>query len=165
MVPEIAELPLGAGLLGICPMPGRSGDYAGDLTVISAWRPSLVLTMTGVHELYIKGAAGFGTDLAALGIVWAHLPIADFGIPDGNVQTAWPNVSLQARGILANGGKVLAHCMGGCGRSGTALLRLMVEMGEDAEAALNRLRAVRPCAVETPARFQWAAAGKNHKPG
>ncbi len=40
-----------------------------------------------------------------------------------------------------------------------ALLRLMVEAGEDPGAALSRLRAVRPCAVETAAQFDWAAAG------
>jgi protein-tyrosine phosphatase len=49
--------------------------------------------------------------------------------------------------------------MGGCGRSGTAALRLMVEAGENPKAALQRLRAVRPCAVETPEQFQWAAGG------
>ena len=50
--------------------------------------------------------------------------------------------------------------VGGCGRSGTAVLRLMVEAGEEASVALGRLRAVRPCAVETPEQFAWAAGGK-----
>jgi hypothetical protein len=38
-----------------------------------------------------------------------------------------------------------------------AILRLLVEMGEQPEEALQRLRAVRPCAVETDAQFDWAA--------
>jgi hypothetical protein len=33
----------------------------------------------------------------------------------------------------------------------------MVDCGEAAPAALARLRAVRPCAVETEAQFAWAA--------
>ena len=33
----------------------------------------------------------------------------------------------------------------------------MVESGEKPEAALQRLRAVRPCAVETEAQYLWAA--------
>jgi hypothetical protein len=33
---------------------------------------------------------------------------------------------------------------------------LMIEMGEDADDALTRLRAVRPCAVETDAQLAWA---------
>ena len=154
---KIAELTLRQGGLGICPMPGRSGDYADDLAVIAAWHPDLVLTMTSMDELRVKGAASLKADLAAHGIAWAHLPIADFGIPGGNVQAAWPKVSTQAHTILARGGKVLAHCMGGCGRSGTAVMRLMVEAGETPEAGLTRLRAVRPCAVETPAQFAWAS--------
>ncbi len=109
---EIAELTLGQGRLGICPMPGRSGDYAGDLAVIAAWGPGLVLTMTSQDELRVKGAAGLGTDLVAQGIAWAHLPIADFGIPGGHVQAAWATVSAKAQGILSGGGKVLAQCMG-----------------------------------------------------
>ena len=53
----------------------------------------------------------------------------------------------------------MIHCFGGCGRSGMAALRLMVEAGEDADEALERLRAVRPCAVETDAQLRWARAG------
>jgi hypothetical protein len=35
-------------------------------------------------------------------------------------------------------------------------LRLMVEDGEAPDAALARLRAARPCAVETNAQMRWA---------
>lgn len=154
---KIAELTLRQGWLGICPMPGRSGDYAADMAILADWGPQLVLTMTSLDELRVKGAAGLGRDLASLGVAWAHLPVADFGIPGGNVQAMWPKVSAHAHGILSNGGKILAHCMGGCGRSGTALLRLMVETGEDPSQALTRLRTVRPCAVETPAQLAWAS--------
>jgi len=57
---------------------------------------------------------------------------------------------------LQGGGRVLIHCRGGCGRSGMAALRLMIESGEEAGAALSRLRALRPCAVETEAQMAWA---------
>ena len=154
---KIAQLPLLQGHLGICPMPGRSGEYAADMAILADWGPQLVLTMTSLDELRVKGAASLKADLAAHGTAWAHLPVADFGIPGGNVQAIWPKVSAQAQDILSNGGKVLAHCMGGCGRSGTALLRLMIETGEDPTQALTRLRAARPCAVETPAQLAWAS--------
>jgi len=57
---------------------------------------------------------------------------------------------------LQTGGSVLVHCKGGCGRSGMAALRLMVEAGEDPHLAFARLRDVRPCAVETEAQLAWA---------
>lgn len=155
----IAELAVGGGVLGIGPMPGRGGPYARDLAEVLAWRPSLALTMTTLEELAAKGAQGLPGDLAEAGVTWLHLPISDYGAPVGATLAAWPAASAQVRQVLAGGGRVWVHCMGGCGRSGTAVLRLMVEKGEAPGAALERLRAVRPCAVETPEQFRWAAEG------
>ena len=155
----IAELAVGGGMLGIGPRPGRGGAYARDLAEVLAWGPALALTMTTGEELATKGAEGLSDDLVGAGVAWLHLPIADYGAPSGETLAAWPAASSRAREVLAAGGRVWVHCMGGCGRSGTAALRLMVEAGEEPSAALARLRAVRPCAVETPEQFDWAAAG------
>ncbi|MEZ5798536.1 MAG: protein phosphatase [Paracoccaceae bacterium] len=154
---SLASLEVGGGWLAISPMPGRGGAYAADLADVLAFGPALVLTMTTPGELAAKGAAGLGADLAARGIGWRALPIADFGVPGPEVLALWPGVAEEVRAVLAGGGRVLVHCMGGCGRSGMAVLRLMVEAGEPPGAALARLRAVRPCAVETEAQFAWAA--------
>ncbi len=150
----IAQLALGRGTLGICPMPGRAGFYQVDLEALRHWGPSLVLTLTTAAELD-RVAPDLPADLARLGIRWLHFPVPDYGIPTAG----WPEVSAAAHAEIDRGNRVLAHCMGGCGRSGTALLRLMIETGEDPAAALMRLRAVRPCAVETDAQFEWACAG------
>lgn len=155
----IAELAVGGGMLGIGPMPGRGGPYARDLAEVLAWGPGLALTMTTGEELAAKGAGGLGADLAAAGVAWLHLPIADYGAPTGATRAGWPAAASRALAVLAAGGRVWVHCMGGCGRSGTAALRLMVEAGEEPSAALARLRAVRPCAAETPEQFRWAARG------
>ncbi|MGB3280173.1 MAG: protein-tyrosine phosphatase family protein, partial [Pseudorhodobacter sp.] len=63
----------------------------------------------------------------------------------------------ELRAILARGGRLMVHCRGGCGRTGMIALRLMVDTGEEPGAALARLRAVRPCAVETDAQEVWAS--------
>lgn len=159
--PEFALYPLavGAGQIALSPIPGRFGTYEDNLSVILNWRPDMVLTMTTMAELDRVGASGFGDDLMALGIAWHHLPILDFGAPDKPVTQAWANVSEQAALILSQGGKILTHCFGGCGRSGMAALRLMVEAGEPADKALRRLRETRPCAVETDAQRLWASSG------
>ncbi|NGM44861.1 protein phosphatase [Rhodobacter sp. SGA-6-6] len=155
----IASLPAGGGELALCPMPGRGGAYGADLREVLAWGPGLVLTMATAEELAAKGAGDLAEDLAAHGIRWRHLPVADFGLPEAAVASAWPAVAAEARAVLAGGGRVLVHCLGGCGRSGMAVLRLLVETGEAPQSALARLRAVRPCAVETEAQFLWASAG------
>ncbi len=154
---RIAELACGKGWMGIGPMPGRGGVYERDLSTILRWGAGLVLTMTTARELEMSGAGAFGTDLEAADVTWRHLPIPDFGAPPAETDAKWPEVSETAHGVLAEGGRVFAHCYGGCGRSGMALLRLMVETGEDLDPALDRLRAVRPCAVETDAQKAWAA--------
>ncbi len=162
---RIAELPCGDGLLGLGPLPGRSGAYDADLAAILRWGAGLVLTMNSAAELDRSGTRGFGSDLEAAGVAWRHLPIPDYGAPPPATDAKWPEASATAHALLAVEGRVFAHCYGGCGRSGMALLRLLVEAGEDADPALARLRDVRPCAVETEAQFAWAAVPMHDRLG
>jgi protein-tyrosine phosphatase len=136
-----------------------------DLAKLLRWSPTLVLTMTTKREMIRVGAEDFGADLAAAGVKWRHLPIADFGAPDDTTNALWPEASELAHAELDAGGKVLAHCYGGCGRSGMALMRLMVEAGEDADSALARLRDARPCAVEAAEQRAWAAVPMTQRKG
>ena len=152
----IAELRAGQGVLGISPCPGRAGFYAVDLITIQHWQPALVVSFITAEEL-ARTAPDLGADLAHSAIALAHLPTADYDTPSAG----WSEISARAHGELAKGRKVLLHCMGGCGRSGTAVLRLLIEAGESPEPALNRLRQVRPCAVETPEQFLWASQASN----
>lgn len=149
---QVAELAGAGGMIGICPMPGRNGDYAGDLAAVLAWRPDLVVTLAETGELAARGASSLANDLAAVGIAWRHLPIPDFGTPSRALRTHWPEVSAQ----LQRPTRLLIHCMGGCGRSGMIALRLLIDAGEGPEAALSRLRTARPCAIETKAQMRWA---------
>lgn len=153
----IYALQVAGGTLALTSMPGRGGDYAGDLETIAAWKPGLVVSMTTDVEMLQHRAQDFGSDIQSRASRWVHLPIEDFGAPTSAVEEAWPGVSAAARHALAGGGRVLVHCRGGCGRSGMVVLRLMVECGERADKALERLRALRPCAVETDAQLAWAA--------
>lgn len=153
----IHAVQVGNGTVALSQLPGRAGDYLQDLRIIRDWQPDLVISMTTKGEMLQEGAASLGDDLRAAAIGWAHLPVTDFGVPPPEVQAAWVKVSASAAQILSRGGRVLVHCRGGCGRSGMVALRLMVEQGEQPEAALKRLRAVRPCAVETDGQFEWAA--------
>ena len=152
----IAELAVGQGVLGISPCPGRAGFYEADVIAIRHWQPALVVSFLS-HEELDRVCPRLGFDLNDADIAWAHLPTADYDTPgDG-----WDALAIAVQSELADGHKVLLHCMGGCGRSGTAALRLMIEAGEAPEPALNRLRQVRPCAVETPEQFLWASQAPN----
>lgn len=155
----ISELALGGGRVALCQMPGAAGGYGADLARILAWRPAMVVTLATEPEMVDAGAAGLPGDLAREGIAWCHLPVPDFAAESVALMLDWRTVSNMALEHLAAGAGVLFHCRGGCGRSGMAVMRLMVASGEAPDAALLRLRGVRPCAVETEPQRRWAAKG------
>ncbi|MCA1776352.1 MAG: protein phosphatase [Loktanella sp.] len=150
------ELKVHQGTLAISAMPGRTRHYGADWQRLLDWRPQMVVTLCGQAELDRKGAGSLGADLRAQGIDWAHVPVTDFGAPDEAAEALWPDIERRVLTLLQSGGRVLVHCFGGCGRSGMAVLRLMIAAGEAPDAALARLRHVRPCAVETDAQMAWA---------
>lgn len=160
----IATIPVpGGGRIGICALPGGTGDLEGDLGAVHAWQPAVVVSMTEQAEMEAAGAGDLGRRLRRAGIDWHHLPIRDFGAPDEAVRSAWPALSIVLQGALDRGVGVLVHCRGGRGRSGMIALRLMVERGAVPEVALGELRAARPGAVETEGQFDWATAPRGRQ--
>lgn len=151
----IHALPVAGGTLALGPLPGRSGDYAGDWRFLADWQPACVISLTSEAEMAAHGAAALADDLRAAGIGWRHLPVVDFGVPEGDGCAGAVEVALP---ILGQGGRVFVHCLGGCGRSGMLALRMMIAAGEVSDAALRRLRSIRPCAIETCGQMQWAMA-------
>ena len=83
-----------------------------------------------------------------------HFPIKDLAVDQE--KNLWDPISTNIHQKINDGDKILVHCRGGCGRTGMIVLRIMVEFGEDPDEALERLRKVRPCAVETKAQENWA---------
>lgn len=156
---RIYDVTLALGLVGLCPLPGRFSPMAEDLETVRAWGPSIVVSLTELPEMARHGAENLGSLLGAQEVEWAHLSIADYGTPADESARAWPVLSQRLHAVLDSDGRVLVHCFGGLGRSGTIALRLMVERGEHPADALKRLRTVRPGAVETDAQYAWAATG------
>jgi atypical dual specificity phosphatase len=83
------------------------------------------------------------------GLAHYHFPTPDMAPPTQNqlvdlCRTLEP-------GLRANEGVVL-HCKGGLGRTGTALAAILVWFGDSAEAAIARVRAAKPLAIQTPAQ-------------
>lgn len=156
---EIFSLTVGGGRLGLCPVPGGTGDLAGDVGAVRDWGASHVLSLTELHEVETLGAQALPEALAALDVGWSCFPIRDFDVPDEADLAQWEELCAEFVELLSEGKRLLVHCRGGCGRSGMVVLKLMVLCGEAPEAALARLRAVRPCAVETPQQMHWATQG------
>jgi len=153
---EIFELPVGGGTLALSPLPGRGGDVAGDTVVLRAWAPSVVVTMVEASEMAGNGAQALGEMLGDA--QWLHIPVPDFKTLSPEQERNWSGIQADLLRCLCTGGRVLVHCMGGCGRSGMVVLRLMIAAGEPPDGALARLRELRPCAIETEPQMTWATS-------
>jgi protein-tyrosine phosphatase len=85
--------------------------------------------------------------LAQAGIGYSHVPIKDFAAPsDKDIAP----VRRAYRNALKAGGALMIHCTAGLGRTGTVAAALLAaEEGMCAADAMERVRAVRPGAIET----------------
>jgi len=91
------------------------------------------------------------------GLTELHLPVADF-TPPSQAQLDRGIAAITA--ATAAGERVAVHCGAGRGRTGTLLACYLIYQGLDADAAIARVRAIRPGSVETRAQ---AAAVKAYQ--
>ncbi len=159
---EVFEISVGPALLGISRLPGLQGNFLDDIEKIFNWKPATIISLTEQKEIDNLGASDFISLIEKEKIPWLQFPIKDFGIVDKAQEILWEPISKNIHQKIKAGGRILVHCRGGCGRTGMIVLRIMIEFGEDPDEALERLRRIRPCAVETKAQENWARMLGSH---
>jgi len=87
---------------------------------------------------------------AAAELTWYHIPLPVGTLPDGEFDRVWTPISLRLQEILREGGKVSVHCRDGRDRAALVSARLLIELGSQAQDAINRVRAARPGTLEMP---------------
>lgn len=137
---------------GISGRPERSLDR--DLEAIGNWGAEILVSLIEEREYPPPGMHGFVSALPE-GMEHLVLPIKDMGIPDSSWERNWAQKGSGIREVLARGGKVCIHCMGGMGRTGMVAARLLVEFGLDPESAIVAVRRTRPGAIETESQAAY----------
>jgi ADP-ribosylglycohydrolase len=149
------------GVIGLTFCPGKkqrgalSGDWDRDLVVdleaIKSSGAEALVTLMETDELTAVRVpvTELGEKAASLGLEWHHLPIRDVDAPDERFEDLWTYSGLRLRNLLVQGKKVVVHCLGGLGRTGTIAARLLVEFGANPDAAIRTVRAARTGAIET----------------
>ena len=160
-----------SGKLGICVCPGikdtsslanrQDRDLEQDVQTIASWQAKAALTLMETKELERYGVANIREVMTRHQIQWYHFPIQDMCIPDKRIEHIWSEISAGLRSTIVSGGNVLVHCRGGLGRSGMIAARILVELGWNPEPAIQKVREVRPGAIETTDQESFVLAGPN----
>ena len=156
---KIDAMPCGNGLIGMTLCPGKHAssafgtawarDLALDLNAVVDWGATSLVSLVERHELSAFRVSNLGEAAEEAGLEWHHLPIKDVHIPDERFERRWPYSGHVLRRRLQSEERIVLHCRGGLGRTGTIAARLAIELGETPETALRRVRAARRGAVET----------------
>ena len=145
--------------------PGKQGpsEYGGpwlrdlttDMAVLKDWGCKALLTLMEPSELQDFHVLNIGEIAESMCIKWYHMPITDGDPPDERFIAAWPVFGRELLDILKNGDRVVIHCRGGLGRTGTVACLLLMEFGTSPLGALEMVRSCRPGSVETIAQEQF----------
>ncbi|TLM69265.1 MAG: ADP-ribosyl-(dinitrogen reductase) hydrolase [Deltaproteobacteria bacterium] len=158
---KIDELPIPgiSGLIGMTLCPGKRGesiygepwlrDLEEDLAIIREWQPAVVMTLMEAHEFPPLGIREFPLAMRNESFQWLMLPIRDMEIPEAGFERQWDHVRDHLHALLRTGKRILLHCRGGLGRTGTVAARILVEFGVEPKEAVHRVRAARPGTIET----------------
>lgn len=166
---EVSSVLVGDGLgrIGICACPGRSfppviggglhRDMEADLGVIRDFGAAALVSLMEAGEKEWAGAplARWRARVAAHGMQALHLPITDGEAPDARWEQLWQSAGPALHGYLRQQRNVVVHCRGGRGRAGLVAARLLIGFGEAPDAAIARVRAARPGAIETRAQEDY----------
>ena len=158
---DAVPVPGTTGLIGMTFCPGKKDldqggfwnrDLATDLEVIKDWDCWALVTLLEPHEFPMLQVSPLPGMALKLGMAWHLLPIRDVSVPDDLFEELWEESGWRLRQILTEGGRVVLHCRGGIGRTGTIAARLLVEFGISPAEAIRMIRRARPGTIETPAQ-------------
>ena len=156
---DTVNVPNGGGIIGMTLCPGKkiksafSGVWERDLDIdlqaIRDWGAQALVNLMEDHEYALLRVPNYVDTVKAYPMAFYHLPITDVHPPDERFDELWKTAGPKLRQILLDGGKILLHCRGGLGRTGTVAAQLLVELGMSHQEAIRVVRTARPGTIET----------------
>ena len=151
------------GRIGLTIAPGKNDglyrwnrDLDADLQRLrDEYRCELLVSLMEAHEYEFLRISDLFDRARAYGIETLHFPIVDVDAPKPDEM---PEFAALIERILASaraGHTVVIHCRGGLGRSGTVAAACLVALGHRPADAIERVRSVRPGAVESCSQERW----------
>jgi atypical dual specificity phosphatase len=126
------------GVLAGMERPGTFARLRDDLEFLKLQKINAIISLT---ETQLERAF-----VEEFGFRYLHLPIADFTPP--TIDQIEKFLSFQRR-AEADTLATVVHCGAGLGRTGTMLACALVSRGMNPEAAIDRIRTLRPYSIET----------------
>ena len=162
---DSVRVPGAEGLIGMTICPGKKGDsihghrwyrdLPTDVKAIKTWGAAAVVTLMEAYEFELLAVTDLGAEVERAGLRWFHLPIPDLGAPGDAFGRSWLERGPELHGMLTRGERLLLHCRGGLGRTGTVAAQLLIERGTRPEDAICEVRRSRKGAIETPAQEEY----------
>ena len=148
-----------AGVIGLtfCPGKTQKNGWTGawqrsldlDLAAIKTWGADAVVTLMESKELDLYDVRDLPGKVQGLGMTWIHLPVQDEQAPTKQFDLAWRTEGKALVERLISGQRILLHCKGGLGRTGTVAAKLLIEVGYSADEAVNIVRNAREDTIDT----------------
>ena len=147
-----------AGVIGLtfCPGKTQKNGWTGawqrsldlDLAAIKAWGADAVVTLMESKELDLYDVRDLPGKVQGLGMIWNHLPNQDEHAPTKQFDLDWQTEGKDLVERLMDGQRILLHCKGGLGRTGTVAARLLIEFGYGPDEAIKTVRNVRRDSID-----------------
>lgn len=155
----LARVPLPSGILGGLYAAGMPGSPWGMPVARLAQELaeagiSRAVCLVSDEELLDRAPAYYGALLRGeIGVPVQRFPVPDWGVPDDPER--FLGVVRRTARWLRSGERVLAHCAGGCGRTGIFCACVLVSLGAAPEEAVAAFRAARGCGPENAGQLAF----------
>ena len=153
------------GILGLTFCPGKKQLNAmtgiwdrsldADLKVIKDWGASTVISLLEWHELEELSVKELPEVVKRYGLSWLIFQITDMQVPGDDFEIFWERKKHEIYNILKNAAKIVLHCKGGLGRTGTLAARILIEHGVNPAEAIRLVRNERIGAIENMAQEEY----------